>query len=111
MENQPAGAAPSPQGAAPQTNLTDAKVEIPWREPISRLFLFRFLWMFIELWVIYVWSIWSGILLFLQFWFQLFTGKKHPGLWKRQVRFFRHTTKWNSYLLWLTDKRPEFIED
>lgn len=91
--------------------MTEATVEVPFDPKISRLFVFRFLWMFIEGWVLYVWSLWMAILLFLQFWYQLFTGKRHQGMWNRHLRYFRHMTKWNSYLMWLSDKRPKFIED
>ena len=90
---------------------TEAKLDIPYTPKISRLFLFRPLWMFIEIWVMYVWVIWIGIIRFLMFWYQLILGKRHDGLWKRNVRFFRHLTKWMAYIQWLTDQRPKFIED
>ena len=86
-------------------------INVQYDEKISRLFLFRDLWMFVEIWVLYVWVVWYGILTFLLFWYQLFLGKRHAGLWKRRVRLFRHLMKWNAYLMWLTNERPKFIED
>jgi hypothetical protein len=90
---------------------TDLKYEVPYEKKISRLFIFRFLWMFIEMWVIWIWGMWIGIIAFLHFWYMLILGRRHKGLWKRKVRFMRHIAKWTSYLHNTTDRRPDFIED
>lgn len=96
-------------------DMQDAKLEIaldvPFRENISRLFIFRFLWAFIMIWPLYVWAIWISIIGFLHFWYKFILGKRHPGFWKREVRFFRHVSKWQAYFMCLVDKRPNFIEE
>ncbi len=93
---------------------SDAKqqisLEVPYRETISRLFIFRGLWVFVIMWIMWVWSIWVGILMFLQFWYQLITGKRHEFFWKSYKRFFKWMTRWQAYLTWMVDERPGFIE-
>lgn len=106
MENQ---IATNPMPVAPQ--LTEAEINIPYNEKISRLFLFRPLWMVLEIWVIYGWLLWIAVITFLTFFYQLFLGKRPAGMQNRRVRFLRHLIKWQTYLMWLTDKRPKFIED
>ena len=83
----------------------------PFRKKISRLFIFRPLWVFIMIWPLYVWGIWIAIIWFLHFWYKLILWKRHEGFWKRQVRFMRHIVKWYSYFGGIIDKRPAFIED
>lgn len=93
------------------SEMKEATLKVEYRGTISRLFIFRFLWAYIMIWPLYVWMIWIGIVYVLQFFHMLFLGKRHEGLWNRMVRFFRHLTKWQSYFMCLTDKRPKFIED
>lgn len=90
---------------------SDLTFEAPFVRNVSRLFIFRFFWMFIEIWVLYVWSIWYGIVSFVHFWYMLILGRRSEGLWKKQMRFYRHITRWNTYVLALTDKRPDFISE
>ena len=89
----------------------EARLDVPYRGTISRLFIFRFLWVYVMIWPLFPWAIWIGIVSFLHFWYMLFLGKRHEGFWNRQLRFFRHCTKWQSYFMFLTDQRPKFIED
>lgn len=86
-------------------------IEIPYREEISRLFIFRGLWVLIMMWPLIPWAIWIQMACFLQFWHMLVLGRRHKGLWESKVRFFRHVMKWQSYLMFMTDLRPKFIED
>lgn len=79
---------------------------VPYRETISRLFVFRFLWLFPLVFVLWIWMIWIGIVSFLQFFYMLFLGKRQPWLWEHMVMLFRYTVRWNSYFNLLTDKRP-----
>jgi len=90
---------------------TELKYEAPFEERISRLFMFRFLWLYVEVWVVMVWGMWMGIINFLHFWYMLFLGKRHEGFWKKKLRFMRNISKWQAYIMTLTDKRPKFIED
>ena len=90
---------------------TELTYEAPYEQKISRLFIFRGLWMFIEMWVIMVWAMWLSIINFVHFWYMLILGKRCESLWKKNLRFSRHMNKWQAYLMTLVDKRPEFIED
>ena len=90
--------------------LSDMSVDAPFTPKISRLFVFRFLWIFIEIWVLMVWAIWFSLVKFGQFCYMLVRGKRHRGMWNREMRFIRHGIKWYSYLNAITDRRPDFIE-
>ena len=78
---------------------------------ISRLFIFRGLNMLVEIWVLYGWMAWIVLLNAFAFLFMLFTGERHEGVWRRQLRFMRHFVKWQAYLTFLVDQRPQWIED
>ena len=94
------------QGQAQKTDLTyDASFE----KKISRLFIFRGLWMFLEMWVIMVWAFWMNIIIGIHFWYMLILGRRSQLLWEKQLRFMRHLAKWQSYLQFLTDKRPDMV--
>jgi len=86
----------------------EISVEVPYTEQISRLFIFRFLWMYVLVIVMIPVGIWMGIIMFLQFWYMLFLGKRHEGFWGYQKRLFIWISKWNAYSSTLTDKRPGF---
>ena len=88
---------------------SNVTLNVEYSERISRLFIFRFLWIYIEMWVLMVWAMWMGIITFFHFWYMLILGKRHQGMWNRQVRFLRHMTLWQSYLGNYTDQRPDFI--
>ncbi|MFN7160032.1 MAG: DUF4389 domain-containing protein [Candidatus Gracilibacteria bacterium] len=90
---------------------SQAQFNAEFSENISRLFIFRFLWMYIWIFPLAVWGLWIGIISFLQFWYMLFTGKRHRGFWDRTVRFTKYVTKWGAYLKYVTDERPQLIED
>lgn len=90
---------------------TEIKFDAPFEKNISRLFIFRRLYVFVEGWVVLGWAIWMGIVLFIQFWIMLILGERNETIWKKQLRFMRHMMKWNAYLSYLTDKRPEWVED
>ena len=92
-------------------NKTDLKFEAAYEEKISRLFIFRGLYLFIEMWVIMVWAMWIGLVAFVHFFYMLILGKRNKTLWQKFYRFSRHMSKWQSYLNALTDKRPEWIEE
>jgi len=91
--------------------LTEVKVDVEYSERVSRLFIFRFLWVFIMMWPLWLWSIWIGILNLLHFFYMLILGKRSKSLWESNTRFFRHVIKWQYYFKAITDQRPKFIED
>jgi len=101
----------APQGGKMESSKTAAKLEIPYREKISRLFIFRGLWMIVMVWPLIPWSFWIGLVGFVHFWYMLILGKRHESMWKKNARLFRHVTMWNSYFKALSDVRPKFVED
>ena len=84
----------------------EISIEVPFREPISRLFIFRFLWVYVLIFPMFPLGIWMGIVMFLQFWYMLVLGKRHEGLWNNYKKLFVWMTKWQSYISFLEDKRP-----
>ena len=78
---------------------------------ISRLFVFRFLTMYVEIFVMMGWMMWLAVNMFVHFWIMLFTGTRSQSIWNRQLRFIRHFAKWQAYLTFLVDTRPMWIED
>lgn len=84
---------------------------VEFEERISRLFIFRFLWIYIEMWVLFVWMIWIAVLSFIQVLHMFILGKRNKSIWTSQLRFHRHMVKWQAYLNLLSNGRPKFIED
>lgn len=97
-------------GILPEQKGTDVDID-PWYEAnISRLFIFRFLWIIIQYPILFVWGIIVTIVSIINFIYMLVTWKRHESMRHALVRFTRHTTKWSMYISWLIDKRPEIIE-
>lgn len=96
-------------GSVATEQKTEINLEVPYAQKISRLFIFRFLWVYIFIWPLMFWAIWIGLVGFVHFWYQLILGRRNEMLWKKRVRFFRHLMRWNSYFQALTDKRPSLV--
>ncbi len=92
---------------APSDVLFSAKFE----KRISRWFVFRFLWVFVEGWVMIVWGLWIAIISSLHFFYMLFMGRRNRAFWDMEMHFYRHCIKWQAYLKYLSNGRPKFIED
>jgi hypothetical protein len=84
---------------------------VTFEPKISRWFVFRSLWMVVEIWVMIGWSLWIAIIGFLHFWYMLILGRRNRGFWDMEMHFFRHSIKWQAYLQKLSNGRPKFIED
>jgi len=95
----------------PDGQKTEVSYDAKFEKKISRLFVFRFLWMYVEMWVLMVWGMWLSIIMFLEFWYMLIFGKRVQAFWKKKLRFMRHVARWQAYLMALTDKRPDLISD
>jgi len=85
---------------------SDVVINEEFSEKISRLFIFRFLWIYPLMFVMIVWGIWINIIEFFHFWYMLILGKRNRTMWEKKVKFFNHITKWQSYFMSITDKRP-----
>jgi archaellum component FlaC len=78
---------------------------------VSRLFIFRLLWLIIQVPIVYIWSIWATIVLIVQWLHMLFLGTRNEDLWKRLFRYGTHVTKRYAYIFWIVDEQPKIIED
>jgi hypothetical protein len=88
---------------------TTATFEAEWTEDISRLFIFRCLWMIIQGVIIGVWGVWIAIITVMHWIYMLLFGKRERNLRNRQVRFVNHFIKRKAYTSGLTDERPDMI--
>lgn len=84
------------------------KMDIPYRERISRLFVFRGLWVFVVIWPMIFLGFWVTLLNFVGFWYMLILGKRAHGFWDGFKRYFNWNMEWSAYLNALVDKRPNF---
>ncbi len=102
-------------GFIPNPNKTQShswiNLEAKCHQEVSRLFIFRFLWLIIQWPIIYIWSIWIAIIMILQLLHMLILGKRNPVLRSKIYRFMTHTTKRNSYMTGFVDEQPKIIED
>lgn len=94
-----------------KTALNGIQLHAQFQENVSRLFIFRFLWLIVQIPVIYVWAIWIGIVWFIQFLSMLILGRRNRNLRDKILRFKKHITKWQAYLSWFVDQQPKIIED
>ena len=84
------------------------KIEVPYSEKISRLFIFRPLWVCILIFPLIAAGIWQYILTVVQFLHMLFLGKRNKGMFDQQARFFAWMKQWQSDLGNYTDMKPGF---
>lgn len=93
----------------PSTSGTKAAFHADYSSKISRLFIFRFLWMMIEGPIIAVRSLWICIITVIHWVTMFLSWKRNKKLWAKQQRFWNHIIQWKSYMNWHTDARPEII--
>lgn len=86
-------------------------VHADFTEKVSRLFIFRWLRLIIQLPISYIRSIRFGITRIAQILYMLIVGKRNKTLRSKNLRYISHMNKRYSYLLGLTDKEPKIIED
>lgn len=86
-------------------------LEASFHKTVSRLFIFRCLWLIIQVPILYIRGIRASIILVIQLLHMLLLGERNENLWKRLYRFFNHTIKWYAYIFGLVDQQPKIIED
>lgn len=92
-------------------DLSDIHITVPYSQKISRGFIFRGFWIFLFVWPLFWYAFKSVFAMTYQFFYQLFKGKRHEGIWRGEVRLFIYVSKWSAYIASLTEKRPSiFIE-
>ena len=95
----------------PQEHLSGLVYQPEYSPVISRWFIFRFLTLIVEVWILWVWAMWIALNAFVHNIYMLFMGARIESIWKRQVRFMRHVSKWQAYLNHIVDQRPMWIEE
>lgn len=78
---------------------------------ISRLFIFRCLWLIIQWPVLFVWSIWYCIISIVHYISMFLTWTRNQTMRNKQTRYRRHVIAWKSYMNAITDKRPDILVD
>jgi hypothetical protein len=87
---------------------SDITVDIKYTEKISRLFIFRCLWLIIAVWPLALLGLWFGILSFVHFWYMLILGERSKGIFTRQLGIIRFFASWHAYLRYFINGRPLF---
>ncbi len=83
-------------------------IDFVFHRKISRLFIFRFLWLVIAIWPLALLGIWFAILSFVQFWHMLILGERSEAVWVKQIGLIRFFATWQAYLKYFIDTRPTF---
>jgi len=87
---------------------TQVSIEVPFSPRISRLFIFRFFYVFILMFVAIPIGILMGLVGQLHFWYMLILGKRAEFLFDFSKKIYIWGAKWKSYFSCLTDERPGF---
>lgn len=95
--------------ASPNKANDDATLNIDYKQQISRLLIFRRLRLIIQMPILYIWSMWISIVFVVYYVWMLLSGTRNTNMHSRIVRFFNHVSKRSSYILGLTDRRPEIL--
>lgn len=95
----------------PSGNGTTGEFVAWFEKEISRLFIFRCLWLIIQWPVVFIWSIWYCIISIVHYITMFLTGSRDHTMRKKQTRYRRHVIAWKAYMNALTDKRPNIIVD
>ncbi len=95
----------------PNDTGSDLLLNFEFNNTVSRLFIFRPLWLIIQLPLMYFWSIWIVIISIVHYIYMFLMGRRNVSLRDDQTRYMRHIYKWKSYVSGMTDKRPKIIED
>ena len=83
----------------------------PFRSKISRLFIFRPLWVFILMFPLMIRSFWINIIMLVHILFKFLMGRRCKSFWESEVKFTRYIVKWQLYFNGIIDKRPDFTKD
>lgn len=94
----------------PEQTGTDIEIQPQRNQSVSRLFIFRCLWMIIQYPIIMVRGFVIFFAIIINRIYMLIMGMRSRYLRNSIVRFYLHNIKRASYVSGITDKRPEIIE-
>lgn len=95
----------------PSTNGSAWTYHATYTPEVSRLFIFRCLWIILQGPIVFVWSIWYFIVSIVHYISMFLTWTRSKNLREKQARYRRHIIAWKSYMHALTDKRPAILVD
>lgn len=81
-------------------------VDIAFEKKISRLFIFRCLWMPVVIIPFAIAGIWFGVLSFVHFWYMLILGARSTDIWAHQLHVIRYFAGWQGYLRFFVNGHP-----
>lgn len=93
----------------PSKSWSKAYFAAEYSQKVSRLFIFRFLWILLEGPIIAVWSIRIAVITVIHIVLMFLNGKRSQVLRTKQQRYWNHVVSWKSYMNAHTDARPEII--
>ncbi len=85
------------------------RIEIDFQPKISRWFLFRFLWVPVVLVPLALYSCWYAILSLVHFFHMLVFGERSESIFVQQLQFINFAARWQAYLKFFTNERPEIL--
>lgn len=85
------------------------RIEIDFQPRISRLFIFRFLWIVPVIVPLALYAFWFGILSFVHFFYMLVLGERSASLFQKQLAFLNFAFRWQAYLKYFTNERPMIL--
>lgn len=93
----------------PADKWTTATFDATYTKKISRLFIFRCLWLIIQGPIIMIRSCRYVLIAIVHAIYMFVTWLRNADLRKKQTRYRRHLIMWKAYLNALVDQRPELI--
>lgn len=84
-------------------------IDIVYEEKISRLFIFRFLWIPVVIIPIAAYSAWFALFAIVQFVHMLFLGKRSKSIFDRQLHYVRYVYGWQAYLRYFINTHPVIL--
>lgn len=95
----------------PPTTGSEGFYTAEYTHHVSRLFIFRCLWLILQWPILAIWGIWYTIVTVVHYISMFISWKRTKTLREKQARFRRHVIARKSYMNALTDSRPDIIVD
>lgn len=84
-------------------------IDIVYEETISRLFIFRFLWIVPVIIPMALYTFLFGLQSVVQFLHMLVLGKRSKILFDHQMHYIRYAAAWQAYTRYFTNVRPVIL--
>ncbi len=84
-------------------------IDIVFEERISRLFIFRLLWVVPIIVPMAAYTLLFGLQSIVQFLHMLVLGKRSKSLFEHQMHYVRYAAGWEAYTRYFTNARPPVL--